>query len=235
MRRVNRLTHYANGVARAQSNHKFGERRAPMVEVVSLNGRWVRLVPLDECHREPLRHAADDDRIWGHTLTRATGPGFDPWFDDALAERRAGRRVPFAVCRVADARWVGSTSYLDVAPQHRRVEIGSTWYHPDAWGTAVNPECKLLLLAHAFEVAGVNRVALVTDALNARSQAAIAKLGATREGVLRSHMVSQGGRVRDSVVFSIVAAEWPGVRAGLLARLAQQDAEPPAEAAPGRP
>jgi RimJ/RimL family protein N-acetyltransferase len=196
------------------------------VDVVPLNGRWVRLVPLDESHREPLRQAADDDRIWGHTLTRASGPGFDPWFDDALAERRAGRRVPFAVGRVADGRWVGSTSYLDVAPRHRRAEIGSTWYHPDAWGTAVNPECKLLLLAHAFGVVGVNRVALVTDALNARSQAAIAKLGAVREGVLRSHMVSHGGRVRDSVVFSIVAAEWPAARAGLLARLAQQDAGP---------
>ena len=202
------------------------------MEVAPLNGRWLRLVPLDESHREPLRRAADDDRIWAHTLTRASGPGFDPWFDDALAEGRAGRRLPFAVGRVADGRWVGSTSYLDLAPRHRRVEVGATWYHPDAWGTAVNPECKLLLLAHAFEVVGVNRVALVTDAQNARSQAAIARLGAVREGVLRSHMVSQGGRVRDTVVFSIVAAEWPAVRAGLLARLAQHDAEP--GAAPDR-
>lgn len=194
------------------------------MEVVPLTGRWVRLVPLDESHREPLRQAADDDRIWEHYPTRASGPGFDPWFDEALAEQHAGRRVPFAVGRVADGRWIGSTSYLDITPRHRRVEIGSTWYHPDAWGTAVNPECKLLLLAHAFEVVRVNRVTLLTDVLNTRSQAAIAKLGAVREGVLRSHMVTQGGRVRDSVVFSIVTAEWPAVRAGLLARLAQQDA-----------
>jgi RimJ/RimL family protein N-acetyltransferase len=205
----------------------FGEG-GRSVEVVPLNGRWVRLVPLDESHREPLRQAADDDRIWGHTLTRASGPGFDPWFDEALAEWRAGRRVPFAVCRVADGRWVGSTSYLDIAPRHRRVEVGSTWYHPDVWGTPINPECKLLLLAYAFDVVGVDRVALVTDALNARSQAAIARLGAVREGVLRSHMVSQGERVRDTVVFSIVSAEWPAVRAGLQARLDQQDAEPAA-------
>ncbi|QEL15474.1 GNAT family N-acetyltransferase [Limnoglobus roseus] len=191
------------------------------MEVVPLTGRWARLVPLDEAHREPLRRAAGDDRIWEHTLTRASGPGFDPWFDDALAERAAGRRVPFAVCRAADGRWVGSTSYLDLAPRHRRVEIGSTWYHPDVWATAVNPESKLLLLAHAFEAFGVNRVALVTDVLNARSQAAIAKLGAVREGVLRSHMISQGGRVRDSVMFSIVAAEWPSVRAVLRSRLEQ--------------
>lgn len=156
------------------------------MEVVPLNGQWVRLVPLDESHREPLRQAAEDDRIWTQYPTRASGPGFDPWFDDALAERRAGRRVPFAVRRVADGRWVGSTSYLDITPRHRRVEIGSTWYQPDAWGTAVNLECKLLLLAHAFDVVRVNRVTLLTDVLNTRSQAAIAKLGAVREGLLRS-------------------------------------------------
>jgi N-acetyltransferase len=184
-----------------------------------MSGRVVRLEPLAEPHREPLRLAADDDRIWQFTLTRASGLGFDPWFDDAITERDAGRRVPFAVQRIADGRWLGSTSYLDIAPRHRRVEIGSTWYHPDAWGTAVNAECKLLLLTHAFDVIGVNRVALVTDALNTRSQAAISKLGARREGVLRSHMLSQGGRVRDTVVFSIVVAEWPSVRDALAARV----------------
>jgi RimJ/RimL family protein N-acetyltransferase len=203
-------------------------QRGSSMDAVPLNGRWVRLVPLDESHREPLRQAAADDRIWELTLTRASGPGFDPWFDEALAEMRAGRRLPFAVGRAADGRWVGSTSYLDLAPRHRRVEVGSTWYQPDAWGTAVNPECKLLLLGYAFDVVGVNRVALVTDELNARSQTAIAKLGAVREGVLRSHMVSQGGRVRDSVMFSIVAAEWPAVRAGLVARLPGYEAEPTA-------
>src|SRR5262249_45064547 len=135
--------------------------------VPALDGLVVRLEPLAESHREPLRRAADDDRIWQFTLTRGRGPDFDPWFDDALAEREAGRRVPFAVRRQDDGLWVGSTSYLDVAIRHRRLEIGSTWYHPETWGTAVNPECKLLLLAHAFEVVGVNRVALVTDALNA--------------------------------------------------------------------
>lgn len=196
------------------------------LDVPPLTGRWVRLEPLAAAHREPLRAAADDARIWAVTLTRGDGPGFDPWFDDALAERDAGRRVPFAVQRLADGAWVGSTSYLDVALRHRRVEIGSTWYHPDAWATAVNPECKLLLLAHAFDVVGVNRVALVTDLLNTRSQAAISKLGAAREGVLRAHMLSQGGRVRDSVVFAITTAEWPAVRDGLVARLAAFSAGP---------
>jgi len=193
------------------------------ISVPPLAGRWVRLEPLAAEHREPLRAAADDDRIWRFTLVLARGPGFDGWFDDALAQRDAGRQFPFAVRRLADGRLVGSTSYLDIMPRHKRVEIGSTWYAPDVWGTRVNPECKLLLLEHAFEVLGVNRVALVTDLLNERSQRAVAKLGAVREGVLRAHMVSQGGRIRDSVVFGITTAEWPQVRAGLLARLAGEE------------
>ena len=184
----------------------------------TLVGRSVRLEPLTEAHREALRPVAQDERIWTTSLTHALGPSFDTWFDDALAERASGRRLPFAV-RLAEGRLVGSSSFLDVTPAHRRVEIGATWYHPDVWGTAVNPECKLLLLGHAFDVMQVNRVALVTDALNLRSQAAIAKLGAVRDGVLRSDRITQGGRVRDSVVFSILAPEWPPVRARLEQRL----------------
>jgi RimJ/RimL family protein N-acetyltransferase len=186
----------------------------------ALTGEWVRLEPLAEPHRDGLRAAADDERIWEHTLVAARGPGFDAWFEEALAQRGAGRQVPFAVRLRGGGRLVGGTSYLDPSERHRRVEIGSTWYAPDVWGGVVNPECKLLLLGHAFEELGCNRVSLVTDVRNERSQAAIAKLGAVREGVLRSHMLTQGGRVRDSVLFSIVAAEWPTVRAGLAARLA---------------
>jgi steroid delta-isomerase-like uncharacterized protein len=104
-------------------------------------------------------------------------------------------------------------------PRHRRVEIGSTWYNPDVWGTVVNPECKLLLLAHAFDVLGMNRVSLCTDARNARSQAAIENLGAVKEGILRAHMVTQGGRIRDSVQYGIAVGEWPAVKARLVARL----------------
>jgi RimJ/RimL family protein N-acetyltransferase len=192
------------------------------LEIPALTGQWVRLEPLEEIHREGLRSVADDERVWVHTLTVAKGEGFNPWFDSALAERETGRRAPFAVRRLADGRLVGSTSYLDINLGHKRIEIGSTWYHPSVWSTAVNPECKLLLLTHAFEVLRVNRVALVTDARNERSQAAIAKLGAVREGVCRSHMVTQRGRARDSVLFSIIAPEWPQVRSGLLARLADR-------------
>jgi N-acetyltransferase len=192
------------------------------VTVPTLTGRWVALEPLAPGHCDGLRAAANDERIWEHTLVRASGDGFDPWFDYVLACRDAGTQIPFAVRRLSDGELVGSTSYLDIHVQNKRIEIGSTWYRPDVWQTRVNPECKLLLLAHAFEVLGVNRVALVTDVRNTRSHAAIAKLGAFREGVLRAHMISQGGRVRDSVVFSIVAAEWPAAKERLLARLAAE-------------
>lgn len=187
------------------------------LDISALVGRHVRLEPLDESHREPLRVAADDEGIWQHTLTVARGPGFDAWFAEATIRREAGTQFPFAV-RLRDGRFVGSTSYLDIQLQHKRIEIGSTWYAPDVWATAVNPECKLLLMRHAYEVLGVRRVALVTDLRNERSQAAIAKLGAVREGVLRNHMVTQGGRARDSVVFSVTVEEWPAVRKGLEAR-----------------
>jgi RimJ/RimL family protein N-acetyltransferase len=190
------------------------------LEVPALTGRYVRLEPLEEAHREPLRVAADDERIWRHMLTVGRGPGFDDWFAEAFARKVAGIRVPFAVRRLVDGAIVGSTSYLDPVLPHKRVEIGSTWYRPDCWGTAINPECKLLLLAHAFDVLRVNRVQFITDRLNERSQAAIARLGAVEEGVLRSHMVVEGGRVRDSVMFSITWNEWPVVRERLTARLA---------------
>jgi RimJ/RimL family protein N-acetyltransferase len=190
------------------------------LEPITLTGRWVRLEALAESHREPLRGAADDERIWQHTLVRGRGPEFDTWFDEAIKQRDSGRQVPFAVRRLHDESLVGSTSYQDVVLRHKRVEIGSTWYNPAVWATQVNPECKLLLMTHAFEVLGVNRVSFVTDLRNERSQAAIARLGAVREGVCRSHMITQGGRVRDSVLFSIIAPEWPQVKARLLARLA---------------
>ena len=183
----------------------------------TLTGRFVRLEPLAELHREPLRAAANDPRIWEFNSVSGYGPAFDTWFANALAPVQ---RIPFTVRRLADDAIVGSTSYLDPMPLHKRVEIGHTWYRPDCWGTAVNPECKLLLMAHAFEVLGMNRVSLVTDLLNKRSQAAIAKLGAVREGVLRSHMIVQGGRIRNSVLFSIIASEWPTVKERLQTRLA---------------
>jgi len=190
------------------------------ITALVLTGRWVQLEPLAEEHREGLRVAANDDRIWEHMTAGACGSEFDRFFDDIFVQQRAGKRVPFAVRLLASGELIGSTSYLDPVPLHKRVEIGATWYRPDMWASVVNPECKLLLLAHAFDTLGFNRVQLVTDLRNTRSQAAIAKLGATREGVLRSHMITRGGRVRDSVLFAIVAMDWPQVKERLMTRLA---------------
>jgi RimJ/RimL family protein N-acetyltransferase len=193
------------------------------IVVPVLAGRWVRLEALAEEHREGLRAAADDDRVWEHMTVLARGPEFDRWFDTALADRAAGRRVPFAVRLLTTGELVGGTGYIDPVPAHKRVEIGWTWYRPDQWATAVNPECKLVLLSHAFDALGWNRVSFVTDRRNNRSQAAIAKLGAVREGVMRAHMITRGGRLRDSVLFAITAAEWPRVKERLTARLAAFD------------
>jgi RimJ/RimL family protein N-acetyltransferase len=187
--------------------------------VPTLTGKCVQLEALTEAHREGLRVAADDDRIWQHTLAVLRGAEFDAWFEPTLKRQESGQLIPFAVRWLADGQLIGSTSYIDPNERHRRVEIGGTWYAPQYWNTAVNPECKFLLLRHAFEVLGVNRVAFVTDVRNERSQAAIAKLGAVREGILRSHMVTQGGRIRDSVLFSITGSEWPAIRERLLQRL----------------
>lgn len=184
-----------------------------------LTGRWVRLEPLEEAHRAGLRAAAGDPRIWVNMLLDGSGPEFNRWFDESLANRTAGKQIPFAVRRLSDQELIGSTSYLDPVPRHRRVEIGSTWYVATEWGTQVNPECKLLLLAHAFEVLRMNRVSFHTDLRNLHSQAAIAKLGATREGVLRAHMITRGERIRDTVSFSITANDWRAVKERLDGRL----------------
>jgi RimJ/RimL family protein N-acetyltransferase len=192
-----------------------------VVEFPTLSGRFVRLEPLAEEHREGLRLAADDDRVWEHMTVLGRGPGFDSVFDDALAQRALGKRVPFAVRLLATSELVGATGYIDPVPTHKRVEIGWTWYRVDQWATAVNPECKLLLLAHAFETLAFNRVSFVTDLRNTRSQAAIAKLGAVREGVMRAHAITRGERIRDSVLFAITAADWPAVKAALIERVAR--------------
>lgn len=188
-----------------------------------LEGRFVRLEPVAEAHRDGLRVAADDPRIWTVTTADGAGPAFDGWFADLLAHQAAGQRLTYSVRLRATGELVGGTSLFDYLPAHKRAEIGWTWYAPAHQGTAVNPECKLLLFAHAFDTLGLNRVQLKTDLLNTRSQAAIAKLGAVREGVLRAHAIVKEGRVRDSVMFSVIRAEWPAVRDRLTARLAGYD------------
>ena len=190
-----------------------------MLDRGTLEGRFVRLEPLEERHRELVRPAAQHPEIFTVT-TSALGPLFDPYIDNALKRSASGPELAFVVWHKAMDRPVGMTRYLNIEEPHRKLEIGSTWYEPSVWAGAVNPECKLLLMRHAFETLGFNRVEYKTDLRNARSRAAILKLGAKQEGILRKHMIMADGHVRDSVYFSVIDEEWPGVKAGLEKRLA---------------
>jgi RimJ/RimL family protein N-acetyltransferase len=188
----------------------------------ALRGPRVVLEPLTGDHREPLRSAAAEDQsIWTYFPINynGAGAGFDEWFDYTMARYRGNEHYPFAVRRRADERVIGTTRFYDLVPDHRRLAIGSTWYTRDARGTLVNSEVRLLTLTYAFDTLGVNRVELITDPVNLSSRAAMRILGAVEEGVIRQHMIYQDGRVRDSVLFSIVRSEWPAVRGRLLARL----------------
>lgn len=185
----------------------------------TLTGRFVRLEPIDDSHREGLRAVANHPDIWAYMPLAATGEAFDRWFDWSKGVHADQSEMVFVVRRLADNEIVGSTRYLNIAVRDKRLEIGHTYYAPDVWGTAINPDCKHLLIGHAVETMGANRVEIKTDALNARSRAAIAKLGAVEEGILRHHMVVRDGRIRDTVMFSVLADEWPAVRQKLGARL----------------
>ena len=185
---------------------------------VALDGKFVRLEPLEERHREAIRPAAQHPEIFSVT-TSALGPLYDPYIDNALRRSDGTHDLAFAVLLKAPNRYVGMTRYLNIEEAHKKLEIGSTWYEPATWGGPVNPECKLLLMQHAFETLKFNRVEYKTDARNARSRAAILKLGATQEGIFRKHMIMADGHVRDSVYFSIVDTDWPAVKAGLEKRL----------------
>jgi RimJ/RimL family protein N-acetyltransferase len=177
---------------------------------VPLHGNSIRLEPLHLQHRDGLFHAAQDKRSWNYMMSSAYGEAaFDLYFQQVLADQASGLKLPFVVID-SDNTIVGFTRYLNIDMSHSRLEIGSTWYHPSVWGTGVNAECKSLLLSHAFDVCGIRRVSFITDLENKRSQEAIKKLGTTQEGVLRSHMIVQNGRIRDSVVFSILKEEWEG-------------------------
>jgi RimJ/RimL family protein N-acetyltransferase len=185
---------------------------------IAFEGKVVRLEPLEERHRELVRPAAQHPEIFTVT-TSALGPLYDPYIDNALKRSDGVHDLAFAVFHKPTGRHVGMTRYLNIEEAHKRLEIGSTWYEPSVWAGAVNPECKLLLMQHAFEALKFHRVEYKTDVLNARSRAAILKLGAKQEGILRKHMVVAGGRARDSVFFSIIDDEWPAVKAGLEKRL----------------
>lgn len=190
---------------------------------VLLEGAHVRLAPLAREHAVQLFEAAQDDRTWLYmprTRPRRVEDVLE-WIDEALQLAERGEIVPFAQIERAGGRAIGSTRFMDLRRAHRGIEIGWTWIAPAFQRTAVNTEAKLLLLAHAFEALGALRVQLKTDARNERSQRAIERLGAVREGLLRQHIVCPDGFVRDTVLYSITRSEWPAVEERLSARLAQ--------------
>ena len=190
------------------------------IEPRVLENRWVRLEPFAPELKEAVRNALNvDEAAWSIMVSTAYGEHFDPWWDGFIERFEAGRDTPYAVRRLEDGRIVGTSSLHDLFPQHRRVELGSTFFRPDARGGVVNPASKRLLLQHAFD-SGIVRVEIITDGINGRSQAAIAKLGARREATLRRHKITWTGRVRDTVMFAITDEDWPTVRERLDARLA---------------
>ncbi len=184
-----------------------------------LENDFVRLEPFGERHKEPLRLACDaDPELWPtFYYTSLGGDRFDGGWQAMRDQQAAGTRIPFAVVREGEV--VGLSTFINILRADRAVEIGTTCYRPEARGGVVNPATKRLLLEQAF-ACGAQRVAFQVDQINLRSQAAMAKLGAVREGVMRNDKITWTGRVRSSVIFSILAEEWPAVRATLDQRLA---------------
>ena len=187
---------------------------------ISLEGLGIRLEPLTPAHEDGLAAAAADGKLWELWFTSVPEPGQTAkYIADALTGQRDGHMLPWAVRELATNALVGTTRYHDIMPAIDRVEIGYTWYAARWQRTHVNTACKLLLMTHAFETLKCAVVGLRTDNFNFASQKAIAALGAKRDGVLRHHAARRDGTVRDSVMFSILAAEWPDVKRHLTTRM----------------
>ncbi len=187
------------------------------VAPVTLTLRGVQLVPLGLEHEAGLRAAAADGELWQLRVTSVPAPEETrDYIEQALAARAAGQRFAFAVLDELSGRVLGCTSYHDILPAVKRVEIGYTWYAKSAQRTHVNTTCKLLLLTHAFEHLGCHVVGWRTDNFNFASQAAIERLGAKKDGVIRGHALRRDGSIRDTVMYSLRSGEWPEVKAQLL-------------------
>ena len=203
------------------------------ISPVILEGKHVRLEPLSLAHEQGLITAASDGELWKSTVTivPSSPAKMIDYIQAALAGQATGKELPFVIIRKSgtgvppvktSGQIVGTTRFYEIRPNDRAVAIGYTWLSRSAQRTAVNTESKLLLLTHAFEHWRCNRVELITDVLNQQSRAAILRLGAKEEGVLRKHLILPSGRIRDSVIFSIIAEEWQEVKLGLAVKLTQR-------------
>ena len=193
-----------------------------LVDAVTLELAPVRLVPLSLAHEEGLKRAAADGELWNLRVTSVPEPDQTrAYIDTALQGRAAGHRFAFAVLDSASGEVIGCSSYHDIVPAVDRLEIGWTWYAASRQRSAVNTTAKLLLMQHAFETLGAQLVGWRTDNYNFASQRAIERLGARKDGVLRHHALRRDGTVRDTVMYSLAAGEWPEVKAQLLWQLAR--------------
>lgn len=201
-----------------------------LVEPVTLCKNGVRLEPLALVHEAGLAAAAADGKLWQLRVTSVPQPARTrDYIEHALAMHKDGSRLAFAVLDAASGRVLGSTSYHDIVPAVRRVEIGYTWYAKSMQRSALNTTCKLMLLEHAFETLGCAVVGWRTDNFNIASQRAIERLGARKDGVIRHHALRRDGTVRDTVMYSVIAGEWPEIKAhlqDLLQQHANQQRQP---------
>ena len=187
------------------------------IEPVVLADRGIQLVPLELAHEDGLRAAAADGELWNLRITSVPDPqGTRKYIQDALDGRAAGHRFAFAVLDQASGTVLGSSSYHDILPAVKRVEIGYTWYARRCQRTHVNTTAKLLLMGHAFDRLGCHVVGWRTDNFNFASQQAIERLGAKKDGVIRGHAIRRDGTIRDTVMYSMRSGEWPEARAQLL-------------------
>jgi N-acetyltransferase len=196
------------------------EHGARWVEPVVLEGRIVRLEPLSMAHLDDLAEVGLDPAIWQWTLARPTNRAIlGEWIEAGLANAASGTEMPFATLDAATGKAIGSSRFMSIVPEHRRLEIGWTWLGTARQLSGVNREAKLLQMTHAFETLGANRVEFKTDSLNEPARRALLGIGSTFEGIFRNHMIMPGGRLRHSAYYSVVAEEWPAVKARLEAAI----------------
>jgi RimJ/RimL family protein N-acetyltransferase len=191
-------------------------------EKVSLEGRYVRLEPLSEVHREELIEAISDGELWNLFVTLVPRvEGIDEFIENAISAYESGDGLAFATIDKASGRVVGSTRFMKTQLANKRLEIGFTFIAKSYQKTMINTEAKLLMLTHAFDGMALNRVEFITDYLNNASRNAILRLGAKQEGIMRNHMIMPDGRVRDSVLFSITNYDWAGIKQNLSYKLSR--------------
>ena len=184
-----------------------------MIQMKILKNDIVKLILMELAHVDGLFQAAQDERIWTHmSIELLTRENVELYVTDAVNKRESGTDFAFVIADAQSDQIIGATWYLDISRQHKHLEIGSTWLNPNYWRTNLNTNCKFLLLSYGFEELGMQRIQIKTGHENLRSQQAIERIGATKEGVLRNHMIRKEGTIRHTVMYSIIQEEWPEIK-----------------------